>query len=280
MSSGLSNRGSISGVVEEEVAEEDVSNDTPSATSRDASTFIRPVLGRGLELERPDPRLDVGAVANFAVVWDNRNVVELDILDRAVFEVLAKRTDGHPVPTMANRIADVDVVAAWLDSDAVITALVDEILKNNVLHVHGVEAVRVLDPILAERCVDSRRVASDSTEVHVGAVHNVQAPELWILDIEVCYCDIRDIPLVTHVSIDPERQHRLLELCAITTTLVWARKDLGTHPDKGHRAAGLCEILLDIVPGVAVSIDAAGAVAVNADVLPADNETGMVLGVS
>ena len=46
-------------------------------------------------------------------------------------------------------ILDEDVVGAWLDGYAVITTLVDHVCELDVICIHGVEPICVLDPLLS-----------------------------------------------------------------------------------------------------------------------------------
>ena len=105
-----------------------------------------------------------------------------------------------------------------------------------------IESVCILQPILPKGRIHRRRIAGDALEVHVGAIHNVQRPQLRVLDIEILHYDIAHVP-----------------------------------NDERHRPPWLREVLLHIVPSIPVAIDAAGAVPVDPDTLTSDNEAGMVV---
>jgi hypothetical protein len=46
-------------------------------------------------------------------------------------------------------ILDEDVVGAWLDGYAVIAALVDHVCELDIICIHGVEAICILNPLLS-----------------------------------------------------------------------------------------------------------------------------------
>lgn len=70
-----------------------------------------------------------------------------------------------------------DVVGARLDSNAVIAALIDNIGKFNIIRIHSVESIGVLNPVLAEWCIDRCSIIVDVVEPHICAVHDVEGPE-------------------------------------------------------------------------------------------------------
>ena len=107
---------------------------------------------------------------------------------------------------------------------------------------HSTKAIGVLHPIIAPGGIHGRGVAVDVVEAHVGPVHNVDTPQGRVLDVETVDNDLGDIP-----------------------------------PDKGHGTPRLRVTLLGIVPGIAVAVDASGAVAIDGDIVAADDEAGVVV---
>jgi hypothetical protein len=102
--------------------------------------------------------------------------------------------------------------------------------------------IRILHPILSIRRIDRRSIVIDIIKAHIGPIHDIQAPQRRILDEEILHHDIGYIP-----------------------------------KDEGHRPSRLRVALLDVVPGVAVAVDSAGAVPFDGDVLPCDDEGGVVV---
>jgi hypothetical protein len=78
--------------------------------------------------------------------------------------------------------------------------------------------------------------------VHVRAIHDVQGPQLRILDVEVLNPDLAYIPEY-----------------------------------KWHRSPRLREILLCVIPDVAVTVDATSPVPVDSYPITSNDETGMVI---
>lgn len=71
------------------------------------------------------------------------DLVHANVSNTAIFQILTQAANGNAVASTAGNILDVDVVGAGLDSDAVISALVDEVGELDVGSVHGIW-IRVL----------------------------------------------------------------------------------------------------------------------------------------
>jgi hypothetical protein len=105
------------------------------------------------------------------------------------------------------------------------------------------KSIRVLDPVLAVRCIYCSRIAVDVIEAHIGSVHDVNAPQLGILDVEILDTDIGDIP-----------------------------------KNQRHWSTGLGIALLGRIPCISVAINATSTMSIDGDVLACYNESsGMVL---
>ena len=132
-----------------EISKQDVADAAPAAAAGHAAGLVHAVAAAGLQRRDAYPGFDVRAVLHVVVVARDEHVAHHDVLHGGVFQVLAQRADGHAVAAAAGRVLDVDVVAARLDGDAVVAALVDEVRQRDVAGVHRVEAVGVLDPVFA-----------------------------------------------------------------------------------------------------------------------------------
>ena len=160
---------------------------------------------------------------------------------------------------MTSNIFNVDIVRSGLDGDTVVTTLVDKILQPDAVHVHGIcthqqrsnsrpwnarltETIRVLHPILPKWSVHSRRIAVDAAEVHIGAIHDVQGPQLRVFHVEVLDRNIAYIP-----------------------------------KDEGHGSPRLGEVLLHVIPGISIAIDAAGTISIDPNPITSYNKPGMVI---
>jgi hypothetical protein len=73
-------------------------------------------------------------------------------------------------------VLGIDIIGARLDGYAVVSSLVVQIRQHDVVRIHGIEAIGVLDPILAKRRIDSSGVVHDIIEPHMSAIHNIQGP--------------------------------------------------------------------------------------------------------
>ncbi len=74
------------------------------------------------------------------------------------------------------------VVRARLDGDTVVAALVDHVCEHDVVGIHCVEAVSVLDPVFTPWGIYGCGVGVHVVEPHVGSVHDVDGPEGWVFD--------------------------------------------------------------------------------------------------
>jgi hypothetical protein len=101
------------------------------------------------------------------------------------------------------------------------------------------KSICILDPVLTIWCIYCGCIAVNVIEAHVGSIHDVYAPQLGILDVEVLDADIGYIP-----------------------------------EDKWHRSAWLGITFLGCVPYIPVAVDAASAMSVNRDVVARDNKSG------
>lgn len=78
-------------------------------------------------------------------------------------------------------ILHVDAVATWLDGNAIVSSLVHEICQRYVFDVHGVETVGILHPAYAVGLIDRCRIIDHVIEVEIGAIHDIERPQRWIL---------------------------------------------------------------------------------------------------
>ena len=104
------------------------------------------------------------------------------------------------------------------------------------------ESVRILHPIGPPRRIQRGSINIDIAKLQIRSVHDVQAPQRRLPDEESVHDDLTDVP-----------------------------------KDKGHRTAWLRVSGLSSVPGVAVAVDATGAMAVDPDVVSRDDEAGPVV---
>lgn len=102
--------------------------------------------------------------------------------------------------------------------------------------------IRVLHPVVSVWRIDGCCIACDVVELHVRPIHDVQRPQRRIFDSKVLHEDLRYIP-----------------------------------EDERHWSSRLRNILLDIIPGISVTIDSPCTVSLNGDVISSNDETSMVV---
>ena len=113
------------------------------------------------------------------------------------------------------------------------------------------EAIGILNPVDALRSLRRRGVDVDVVKNDVGRINHVDRPELRLHDVEIADVDIADVP--------ENKGH-------------WSAWTGGSY----NSAFGLVSLVK--VPDLAVAIYAAGAVAVDPDVVSCQDEAGgMVL---
>ena len=78
--------------------------------------------------------------------------------------------------------------------------------------------------------------------MHVGAIHDIQGPQLWVFHIEILDCDIAHIP-----------------------------------ENEGHWSTRLGEILLSVVPDVPIAVDTASSIPIDPNAVTSDDEAGMMI---
>lgn len=120
-----------------EVREQDIANGTPATATWDSSRLVSAITCC-LQGKATNPCLDVSPVSYVAVVWDDGDVADLDILHTTILEILSEASDCHSVAAMASGISDVDIVRPGFDGDAIVAALINEIFQPDVVHVHSV----------------------------------------------------------------------------------------------------------------------------------------------
>lgn len=62
------------------------------------------------------------------------------------------------------------------------------------MRVHGVEAIRILHPVLAKGGAGGRVIHVDMVEPHVRPVHDVDGPQWRILHINYDFDKLRPLP--------------------------------------------------------------------------------------
>lgn len=124
------------------VLEQDITDDSPATPVREAGGLVGGLWGWDA-----NPGLDVGRVVHVFVVSEDIDISYHDVFDGGVFKVLAQASYRDPVTAVAGYVLGVDVVGSRLDSYAVVSALINEIAESDVVRVHGIKPIRILDPI-------------------------------------------------------------------------------------------------------------------------------------
>lgn len=91
-----------------------------------------------------------------------------------------------------------DIVRTGFDGNAVIATLVDHVGKTDIVGIHSVKTVGVLDPVDAIWSIDCGGVVVDIIKGHVGTVHNIERPEGRVLHED---CDILATNYIDHPDV-------------------------------------------------------------------------------
>ena len=67
----------------------------------------------------------------------------------------------------------IDIVRSWLDSNAVITTLINKVREFDVISIHRVETISILYPVRSKWSIDRGGVAENVVKPHIGAIHDV-----------------------------------------------------------------------------------------------------------
>lgn len=112
------------------------------------------------------------------------------------------------------------------------------------------KAICVLNPILSVGCFRGRGIHINVVEYDIGSVHHVDGPQLGLYHVEVADINIANVP-----------EHE------------WHRSSWAgcTHGS----TFGLVPLV--VVPGLAVAIDAARAMAIDAYVVSSQNKSGSMI---
>ena len=120
-----------------EVREQDIANDTPATATWDSSRLVSTITCC-LQGKATNPCLDISPISYLAVAWDDGDVADLNNLHATILEILSEASDCHSVAAIASGISDVDIVRPGFDGDAIVAALINEIIQPDVVHVHSV----------------------------------------------------------------------------------------------------------------------------------------------
>lgn len=74
-----------------------------------------------------------------------------------------------------------NVVRSWFNGNAIVTSLIPEIGQFDVVRVHSVKSIGVLDPVRSIWYVYGGRIGEHIVEPHISTVHDVDCPERRIL---------------------------------------------------------------------------------------------------
>ena len=174
-----------------EVREQNVANAAPSRTARHVRRLI---AATGLVDQHSNPCLDQSRAVQ-PLIADQPCAINDHVLGARVFEVLAQTANRNTVPTVARHIPDPNIVTPRLDSHTIISTLIHKVLEQDVIRIHGIKAIGILNPI---RPVPRRRrrcrIDRDVSKRHVRPVHNVDGPQLGIADVEVGYGHVGHVP--------------------------------------------------------------------------------------
>lgn len=92
------------------------------------------------------------------------------------WQVIWNTLDANCPGILLTYILGINIVGARFDGYAVVSALVVHIRQHDVVRVHSIEAISVLDPVRSKRRIDSGGIVQDIIEPHVGAIHNIERP--------------------------------------------------------------------------------------------------------
>ena len=162
------------------------------------------------------------------------DVVHVDVLNDIHFAgVLAQRTNTNTVATVANQVLNNDVGAVGLERHAIVAVVDMRVLNNNVVGAVRVPAIRVLSGVLALAAAED----VDVVEHHVGGVGNERVPLRAVSELQI--------------------------------------RDSGAFRADDTEEDGPQDVDVlgvEVVPGLAVSVE--GAAAVDVDVFAAELEKG------
>ena len=166
------------------------------------------------------------------------DVVHVNVLDNINFAgILAQRTNTNTMATVADQVLNNDVGAVRLERNAIVAVVDMRVLNDNIVGTVRVPAIRVLSGVLALAAAED----VDVVEYNVGGVGNERVP----------------LRTVSELQIGDGGAFR-------------------TNHTEENGAKDVDVLGVEVVPGLAVSVE--GAAAVDVDVLTAElEESGGVL---
>jgi len=162
------------------------------------------------------------------------DVVHVNVLNDIHFAgVLAQRTDTNTVATVTDQVLNNDVGAVGLERNTIVAVVDMRVLNHNVIGAVRVPAIRVLSGVLALAAAEDVDVVED----HVGGVGDERIP-----------------------------------LRAVSELQIGDSGTLCTDHTEEDGAKDVDVLGVEVIPGLAVSIE--GAAAVDVDILAAELEEG------
>jgi len=71
-------------------------------------------------------------------------------------------------------ILDIDIVRTRFESYTIIPSLVDHVGKPDIVRIHRVKSISVLNPVHTIRRIDSSGIGEDVIEPHIRAIHDIE----------------------------------------------------------------------------------------------------------
>jgi hypothetical protein len=150
------------------------------------------------------------------------------------WQVICGLVSRAPITTRPLYILGINIIRARFYGYTIVPALVVHVRQHDVVCIHGIEPISILDPVRAKWCIDGCGIVDDIIEPHMSPIHNIERPQRRIFDEDYII-----------------RYELILQRTEILTML---DKDVAYIPeDEWHRPAGLRIPFLCIIPLYTVS---------------------------
>jgi len=98
------------------------------------------------------------------------------------WQVICGLVSRAPITTRPLYILGINIIRARFYGNTIVPALVVHIRQHDVVCIHGIKPIGILDPVRAKWCIDGCGIVDDIIEPHMSPVHNIERPQRRIFD--------------------------------------------------------------------------------------------------